>query len=425
MAFTGEDLSNFDLALKTFYVDEVIRDIPDFVPFLKTIRGRTKDRPTGGRSRTATWEVETAANLSWGPLTEAGDFAAPRKGTYKNYSLSLADMSFGFEFSGHLESAGTRKDMNFFMELGEKFANDTKKTVTRLLGILIMLDGTAVLGTIGALPGSNVVTMDTGNINNILLGMRLTIRDLASGGTEQLTSAQPASGTVTNVNEVSNQFTVTDISGAAVGDFIAIYEFYGATLPNALRNVVSNTGTFQGIVRTTAGNTFASSPVTTDTSAYGDSMLIGAAHNVLKFSREEDPTADWLAITDFDSTKWYYLTKMDQVRYTGDQKKIVGGYDTVGISTGGGGTVNLTADKRAWPGETIITRPQDWFIMRPTSGLKSGWVENGAGGYLFQKTGSAANGVYADAKQGFWVERLNYGNDRPRNSLRLTGYRSI
>lgn len=423
MAFTGEDLSNFDLALKTFYDDEIVDDVPDGVQFLKTIKGRMKDRPTGGRSRTATWEVETAANLSWGPLTEGGDFSAARKGTYKNYSLSLADMSFGCEFSGHLESAGTRKDMNFFMALGEKFANDTKETVTRLLGILIMLDGTANLGTVLSI-SSNTITLDTGNINNILLTMRLTFRNLASGGAEQLSSAQPAAGTVTNVDEYNNAFTINDVTGAAVGNFIAIAEFYGSTLPNALRNIVSDTGTFQGINRATAGNTFAKAPVTTDTGPYGDSMLIGACHKVLKFSREKDPSADWLAITDHDSTKWYFMTKIDQVRFQAGDKKIVGGYDVVGLSTGGGGTVNLTADKHAWPGETTITRPQDWFIMRPTSGLKSGWVMNGDS-HFFQKTGSAANGVYADAKQAFWVERLNYGNDRPRNSLRLTGYRSI
>ena len=50
---------------------------------------------------------------------------------------------------------------------------------------------------------------------------------------------------------------------------------------------------------------------------------------------------------------------------------------------------------------------------------------DGSGGYLFQKTGSAANGVYADAKQGWWVKRYNVGCDRPRKQARLTGYRSI
>lgn len=424
MAFTGEDLSNFDLALKTFFYDETISDIPNRVPFFKTVKGRMNERPTGGRSLTATWHVETASNLGWGPLTEAGDFATPRKGTQKNYSLSPAHLNCGFEFSGHLESAGKRKDMNFFYELGEKFSNDTKKTVTRLLGILVMLDGTANLGTVLSIAG-NVVTMDTGAIANILLSMRLTFRDLASGGTEQLTSAQPASGTVTDVDEPNNKFTVTDIAGATAGDVIAIYEFYGSTLANALRNIVSDTGTYMGQNRATAGNKFAVSYVKSDTGAIGDAMLIETAHKVMQFSREEDPTSDWLAVTDFQTTRWYYLSKMDQVRYTAGEKKIVGGYDGVAISTGGGGTFVLGADPRAWPGEVAFLRPSDWFMLRPTSGLSSGWVENGNGGYLFQKPGSAAGGVYADAKQGWWVERYNLGNDRPRNATRLTGYRSI
>lgn len=423
MAFTGEDLSNFDLALKTYYVQTVVRDISDKVPFLKTIDGKD-ERPTGGRSRTATWEVESAANLGWAALSEAGDFATPRKGTYKNYSLSVADLNVGFEISGHLETAGVTKDMNFFMQLGEKFANETKKTMTRLLGILVMLDGTANIGTVLSV-ATNTITLDTGNINNILLTMRLTIRNAASGGAEQLSNGnQPTDGTVTDVDEYNNAFTINNATGAAAGHTIAIYEFYGSTLPNGLRNMIGNTGTFQGINRATAGNKFAVSPVVTDTGVYGDSMLIKAAHNVLKFSRDDDPSADWLAITHHDDTRWYYLTKQDQVRYTAGDKKIIGGYDGVGLSTGGGGTVVLTADTRALPGETIILRPQDFGILRPTSGVTSGWVEN-AGSYLFQKTGSAANGVYADAKQGWWIDRRNYYCDRPRNSLRLNGYRSI
>ena len=424
MAFTGEDLSNFDLALKYFYPTvDVVSDIDNRVPFLKTIEGRP-ERPTAGKSLTATWAAQTGRNLGWDDLTENGDFATPRKGTYKNWSLSPAHVNAGFEVSGHLEAAGTRKDANFFEELADKFAMETKKTVTLLLGILIMLDGTANIGTILSI-ATHTITMDTGNIANVELGMRLTIRDTASGGSEQLTSSQPASGTVTSVDKPNNKFTVTDATGAAAGDVIAIYEFYGATLPNGIRNMIGNSGTFQGLNRATAGNEFASSPIRSDTGAYGDSMLIQTAHDVLKFSVDSDPSADWLAITDFDSTRWFYLTKQDQVRYTSDTKKIIGGYDTVGLSTGGGGTVNLTADPRAWPGETFFMRPKDFSVLRPTSGLVSGWVENGTGGHLFQKTGSAANGVYADAHQGWWVERRNYCNDKPRNSARLTGYRSI
>ena len=68
--------------------------------------------------------------------------------------------------------------------------------------------------------------------------------------------------------------------------------------------------------------------------------------------------------------------------------------------------------------------PDDWFVLKPTSGVTDGWIKNGDS-YLFQKTGSAANGVYADAQQGWWVKRYNIGCNKPRNQARLTGYRSI
>jgi hypothetical protein len=418
---SAETLSTFDLALKTFFVQEVVDDIPYRVPFFKTISGSMKDRPTGGRSLTATWAVETGANLGWDTLTESGDLAVSRTGTRKNYSLSVAHMSFSTEFSGHLEASGTRRDMTFFYDVAEKFTNDTKKVVTMLMGILVMLDGTANLGTILSV-STNTITLDTGQIHNFLLTMRLTVRDTASGGTEQLSSAQPASGTITSVEEPQNRFTIADATGAVAGDFLALYEFYGAVLPNAIRNIISETGTFQGQNRATAGLEFARGRVRTDTGPLTDDLIIRTAHDVMKMTRDTDPTADWVALTDFDSERWLYLTKSDQVRYTANEK-IVGGYKGVAVSTGGNGTLTLATDQRAWPGEIAMFAPKDFGFLRPTTGLSSGWVENG-GTHFFQKTGSAA-GRYADAKQCFWIERYNIFCDEPRNTARLTGYRSI
>jgi len=289
MAFTGEDLANFDNALKTFQYQEVIRDIDDRIPAYKTIKGRVGNRPTGGKSLTCTWSAQTARNLGWGPLTENGDFAAARKGTYKNYSLSPAHLNAGFEYSGHLAASGFSDKYAWILAEAEQFANETKMTMTLLCGILIMLDGTANLGTVLSI-STNTITMDTGQINNVELGMRLTIRDVASGGSEQLTSAQPASGTVTDVDKPNNKFTVADATGAAAGDVIAIYEFYGATLPNGLRNIISDSGTFQGINRATPGNKFAVSFVRTDTGALTDDLLIKTTHDVLKFAPDDSPT---------------------------------------------------------------------------------------------------------------------------------------
>lgn len=419
---SAETLSTFDLALKTFFVQEVVDDIPYRVPFFKTISGSMKDRPTGGRSLTATWAVETGANLGWDTLSEGGDLAVSRTGTRKNYSLSVAHMSFATEFTGHLEASGVKKDMTFFYDVAEKFTNDTKKVVTMLMGILVMLDGTANLGTILSIATTNTFTLDTGQIHNFLLTMRLTVRDTASGGSEQLTSAQPASGTITSVEEPQNRFTVADGTGAAAGDTLALYEFYGATLPNAIRNIIAETGTFQGQNRATAGLEFARGRVRTDTGALTDDLIIRTAHDVMKMTRDTNPTAEWVALTDFDSERWLYLTKSDQVRYTANEK-IVGGYKGVAVSTGGNGTLTLATDQRAWPGEIAMFSPGDFGFLRPTTGLSSGWVENG-GTHFFQKVGSAA-GRYADAKQAFWIERYNIFCDEPRNTARLTGYRSV
>lgn len=422
MSITGDTLTTFTYALKVFQRDKLVSDIPNNVAFYKMIQGNINRQPVGGRSLTANWAVHQARNLGWGPLSEGGDFATPRTNSYVAYSLSLAHMNIGFEFTGHLEAAGGKPDYAWIVNQSEQFAKDTKDAVTRLMAILLMLDGTANLGTISAV-STNIITLATGQIAHFELGMRLTIRDTASGGTEQLTSAQPASGTITDVDYANNAFTVADAAGAVAGDVVALYEFYGATLPNGLRNIVGNTGTFQGVNRATAGNKFASSWIRNVTVPLTDNLLIQTAHDVDKFSRNAKHIGD-IMLTDKDSERWYYLSKADQVRFNGETK-ILGGYEAVGVAIGAGGKRWLMADANAWPGEVIMCGADDLFLLRPTSGLDSGWVENGAGGYLFQKTGSSAGGVMADAKDGWWVERYNIGCDNPRNMARVTGYAAV
>lgn len=423
MAVTGDTLTTFNLALKTYQRPKLHKAIPGAVAMLALIQGSADRHPVGGRSLTATWAVHQKRNLGWGPLSDGGDLAAARTNTFQNYSLSVAHMNMGFEFTGHLEAAGSQPDFAWVMNQAETWAKDTKDAVARLMGILLMLDGTANLGTISSI-STNTITLATGQINHFELDMRLTVRDTASGGSEQLTSAQPASGTVTDVDHASNAFTIADATGAAAGDVIALYEFYGSTLPNGLRNIFSTTGTFQGVNRATAGNKFAQAFVKTATGALTDNLLIESAHLVDKFAWEDTHVGD-VMLTDLDSERWYYLSKADQVRYQGETK-IMGGYEATGVAIGAGGKRWLMADKNAWPGEIVMFSADRLFLLRPTQGTDSGWVENPqGGGYLFQKTGSAAGGVYADAKQGWWVERYNVGCDDPRTGVRLTSYSAI
>lgn len=422
MAITGDTLTTFTYALKVFQRDKLVSDIPNNVAFFKMIQGNVNRQPVGGRSLTATWAVHQQRNLGWGPLTEGGDFATPRTNNFAAYSLALAHMNIGFEFTGHLEAAGSRPDYAWVVNQAEQFAKDTKDAVTRLMAILLMLDGTANLGTISAV-STNTITLATGQIAHFEIGMRLTIRDTASGGSEQLTSAQPASGTITDVDYQENKFTIADAAGAVAGDVIALYEFYGTTLPNGLRNIVSNTGTFQGVNRATAGNKFANAWLKSTTVPLTDNLLIETAHYVDKFSRNAKHIGD-IMLTDKDSERWYYLSKTDQVRYSGETK-MLGGYEAMGVAIGAGGKRWLMADPNAWPGEVVMLGADDLFLMRPTAGNYSGWVENGSGGYLFQKNGSAAGGVMADAKQGWWVERYNIGADNLRNMARVTGYAAV
>lgn len=417
MAVTGDTLTTANLGLKTFFRKKLIRDIPDEVPFFTAIKDKTKNVTVGGRSLQATWAIETQRGSGYNVFSEGGDLATPRAMAFANYTQTLAHYSVGFEFTGHLEAAGKSDPYTYIGGILMKLTDETKRTMTRLLGISVMNDGTAVLGQITAI-STNVLTIGSTQIAWFEPGMFLTVRDTTTSGSEQLTSAQPASGKITAVDYANSTVEIADATGASVNDYVAIYGLYDQTLIQGIRSLVDNSGTVQGVDRSTAGNEFAESwELAAGGAAISESLIQQLNDLIFKFSRHKKAPKYYL--TDADSVRWAFLSLVGRQRYA-DTDGMVGGYETVKFHTGDGPR-ELIKDPNAYPAETYALCLDDFGLLRPETGTGSGWFEVG-GNVLHAKTGSAANGVYADAKQGWWIERIQLICDIFRNQAKLTGY---
>jgi len=266
---------------------------------------------------------------------------------------------------------------------------------------------------------TNTLTIDTGNIYWFERNMSLGAYDAIASGTDQLTGTAATRGIVSAVDYVGATVTIGDAAGAAVGDILCETIFYEATVITGLRTLINNTGTVQGINRATAGNEYAEAFVLDASSAaMGEDLMIQLDDLVWKFAHGEKGLGDVL-LTDPTTVRWAFNSLVDRVRYA-EQAKMIGGYKAIGFHTGNG-VRYLLKDQNAYPGEVLAINTNELGFLRPTTGVSSGWVMNG-NDVLFQKTGTAANGVYADAKQGFWVERCQLICDNFRKQAKLHTY---
>ena len=418
MALTGDSLTTANLGLKTYFRQEVVDDVPRDVPFLTLIKDKTKEHPVGGRSLTATWAVQKYGMQGHNVLSEGGNFATPLPILYANPSAALAHYSFTHEFTGHLEAAGSSDKMTFIKKATRKFANECKDMASRVLGRHIMMNGDGAMGTITVV-ATHVFTIDTGNIYWFELNMSLGAYDAIASGTDQLTGTAATRGLVLGVDYVAGTVTVTDGAGAAVGDILCETVFYEATVITGLRQHINNTGTVQGINRATAGNEYAEAYVlSAGSAAMSEDELMQLDELIAKFGRGARGLGDVL-LTDPQTCRWYFNSLVGRARYT-DQSNMVGGYKAVSINTGNGKR-DLLADQNAYVGEVLAMDTKELGFLRPTTGVGSGWAMNGDS-VFFQKTGTAANGVYADAKQSTWIERCQLINDKYRCHAKLHTY---
>ncbi|MGB1226158.1 MAG: hypothetical protein ACPHCN_18725, partial [Mycobacterium sp.] len=335
MAYAGDTLTIYGDALKTYERDELIRNIPDRVRFLKTLKGNGKKLTIGGKALTVTWATKTGRGWGMNALGEGGDYAAEGTASFDAYTASLAHYSYTGAVSGHLQAAGGKPDFSFAARAAMETREEVSRMAEKHLGISIMLDGTAVLGQISNV-SSDTLTITGANMGWFEKNMRLTVRDSASGGSEQLTSAQPASGTITAVDKVGNTITVADATGAAANDYVAWYGLYGQTVIQGIQSLNDSSGTVQGVNRATAGNEHAQAWEQSGAgAALSETMVLELNDTVWKHAPGEDDVYPDVFLTDTDSARWLAASMAGRHRFS-DQTKMVGGYKCEEFITGNG-----------------------------------------------------------------------------------------
>ena len=245
-------LSNFH---QTHYRDVANSDVPTASDAANMIFTKAKRISLGGTSLATTWEHETAEGVGSNVIAEAGDYPAAGFDSAINPTLTAPTMAFSVRWSYGALNAGkmTRYDKKGLITKKTKaLASQAKKTIARYL----MWNGDDILGTVGAASGTTggYITIASGGapIHFFEPGQVLTIRDAASGGTEQLTAASTGGGRITGIDPDLGRIYLSDVTGAAAADHIAWSGHYDKTVPNGIRTLVDSADTVMGITRTAA-----------------------------------------------------------------------------------------------------------------------------------------------------------------------------
>lgn len=374
---------------------------------------RTKKIPVGGKSLNVTWETEYSDGVGESVLTEGGNFASPQASAAKNPTLGIVHRSFAVEVTGHLLKAGKADAMafenakNWIKKKNKELVERAKKRRARD----IMWNGTAEYGTVAVADNTAdkayfTVTAGGVPLNFFEAGDVVGFYDAASGG--NLTG----SGRVVGVDPAAGRVYMSTMAGVSAGNFISLVAYYNATMPNGIRNLVSNTGTLQGLDRTHGANTWLRCVLKDNAAAAMGASFVDEVRDaafVQNYARDGGPKV-W--VSNSKTRRWATLSTRDQVRFLSPEKTSLGATQ-VGINTDSGET-RLIVDELCMDGELFAIDPSSFVEAAPEGGSGLEYVEVG-GSHILQKVGS---GGYADAQQIIGVMRWNNGLETARSNVK-------
>ncbi|MGB1225566.1 MAG: SU10 major capsid protein, partial [Mycobacterium sp.] len=401
-------LKTDDLQLKM--IDSIYHGSQVSVMFKE--RGGT--RFVGGKGLTAYWPVDSEQGMGMGGLSEGGVHALGHPDYQKTYSQTLAEYSFSMEVTRRAVATAAKRGASY---LGDLVARKLQKVINNqqyLMGTRVFQDSTGVLGQINGAPAGNVITCDPGVTRWVRRGMRLTFRDTATSGTEQLTN--PSDGTtdggrVVDVDRENETITLSDATGAADNDYIAIADMYDNTEIEGLQFIVSQdtSRNFQGLSRSTAGHSF--------TKAWrvdggGDALTVKEIMQARNRVPQYSPTGkseNVVICASFDTTVDLNELIDDKLRYHDAAKKDIG-FETMQIHTTAGPT-DVVPDRFMEDLNLYFIDPSVFGWLWPQGQEGGKWFDED-GNILKAKTDTA--GRRADTLQAFRDLRTNLYCDEPQ-----------
>ncbi len=229
-------------------------DLPKASDLAATIEEEAVEETCGGANLDVIFANKYASGVGSGALTEGGAFPESRPSKAFQYTLGLAHMAWTVRWTGHAEAMGESEKMGWIRGIIKEKSEEIKDQAKRDWARWVLHTGNSYLGQITAIEASGAnkyITVDGASIHFYEVGQILTIRDLSTGGSEQLTGS--GDGHVVEVDYVNGRVYLAHTQGAAVADYVAWSGYYDATVPNGLQKIVDDSGTIQGVTRTTVG----------------------------------------------------------------------------------------------------------------------------------------------------------------------------
>ena len=415
MANPGDTLTTATNFFKTYYRDFSGKDMQMASKLVALCWQKAKPITVGGTSRNATWEYQRNVGVGASALSEGGAYATAVPSKAVNPVLGIADFSFVSEWTGHLESAGSSSTARF--SPGKWAAGKVKEmmeVIKKTISRMAMWDGTANLCQIAAVSGTTggyfTITAGGCSIQMFEAGQRVTVRDASSSGTEQLTNQSTGGGIVMDVDPYLGRVYLNDVSGAAAADYVAYYGFYDATVINGIRNLISNTGTIEGINRATGSNAFWRCTVVDNN---GDPM----GPSFVDLVRDSVAAQNWaregrklIWSGNQKTRRWAGLSTIGQVRFASIADQQLG---TPSIEIGDkDGTVAFVEDEMFLDAEIFAYDPTR-FVRAYPEGMDGPQLKEIGGQVILPKP---TDGGWLDASQVVAVWRGNLGIDECRSA---------
>ena len=386
-------------------------------PTWGVIERLAKREEVGGKNLDAQWAHQRYAGVGMGALTEGGDYPTAAAAAAINPALGLAHWAFAVDFTGHLEAQGSDREAGWAGDWKKKLSRDLRDRHRFLLARFAFHDGTANWGTVSAVSGTTdgYIEVSGAPIWFFQPGETLTIRDTASGGTEQLTGGA-GSGLIKDIDYDNNRVYMADVSGAAANDTIAISGFYDATVPNGIKNIIGNTGTIQGINRATVGNYMYRATVQTTTSSLSPTNVDELRDTVeaIASARGMKYRSQWIG--NRKMRRWATLATIGQNRFA--DLDLTLGVPSVKIGDRSGPRTFIEEDY-VLDGQLFVASIADWCLAYPKK-LKGGYPVMNGSSVLWPATAASGTG-YADRRIMYWAVRQNLGARNFRTQAKRTG----
>lgn len=376
-----------------------------------------KKEEVGGRNLDAQWVHQQYEGVGMSALSEGGDYPTAASDLAINPSLGLAHWAFAVDFTGHLEAQGSDREAGWAGDWKKKKAKALRNRHRSLLARFAMHDGTANWGTVATVSGTTngFITVSGVPIHFFYPGETLTIRDLTTGGSEQLTGGA-GSGLIVDVDYENERVYLADVTGAAAADTIALDGFYDQTVPNGIKNIIDSGGTIQGVNRSTVGNFMYRATEQTTTSALSPSDVDALRDAVedLATTRGLKYKSTWIG--NRKMRRWATLATIGQNRFA--DLDLTLGVPKVKIGDRHG-TRDFITDQYIVDGELYVACFEDWIQAYPKK-MKGGYPVMNGSSVLWPATAASGTG-YADRRIMYWACRTNLGARCFRTQAKRTG----